>query len=147
MITTNNLNEARKQIQELKKKNEKVVVLAHDEKFNRKIFESKDVDMVCELEFHGKDKIKQRDSGLNEILCKLAKENNIEIGINLNKIKSLEKTEKAVVLARIIQNINLCKRVGCKLTVIGDYGKQEIMSFFLTFKGNTNQGITASNFK
>ena len=77
MINTNNLNEARKQIQKLKKEGKEVIVLAQNDDFNRKIFENKEVSMIVGLEFDGKDRLKQRDSGLNEVLCKLAKSNDV----------------------------------------------------------------------
>ncbi|MFH1359381.1 MAG: hypothetical protein ABIH37_05825 [archaeon] len=141
MINTTNLNEARKQIMKLKKEGKEVVVVAQDDDFNRKIFENKDVDMVVGLELHDrKDFMKQRDSGLNEINCKLAHDNNIKIGIDVGKIGKLEKIEKARVLARVRQNIQLCKRTGTKIVVLGDSGKQEIMSLFLVLGGSTSQG-------
>jgi len=88
MITTNNLNQARKQIQELKKENKPIIVQAQSENFNRKILETKDVNIFLSPELHDrKDKLKQRDSGLNEVLCKLATKNNIQIGIDLKQIQ------------------------------------------------------------
>lgn len=149
MINISNINEARREIQRLKKEGKEVVVLAQDDGFNRKSFENKDVDMIVGLEFNKKDKLKQRDSGLNEVLCKLAKANDIKIGIDIDKISKLDKIEKARVLARVGQNIGLCKRVGVKLVVLGIVGtvskdtvshsKQEVMSFFLSLRGSTAQ--------
>ena len=115
-----------------------VVVLAQDDGFNRKIFENKDVDMIVGLEFNKKDGLKQRASGLNEVLCKLAKANDVKIGVDIGKISKLSKMEKALVLARVRQNIELCKRVGVKLVPL-DSSKQEVMSFFLSLGGSTNQ--------
>lgn len=145
MINTDNLNEARKQIQKAIKERMPVIVKAQTNEFNRKFFENKDVDMIVGLEFNRIDYMKQRDSGLNEVLCKLAEKNDIKIGIDVDKLAGLDKIEKAKVLARIIQNIGLCKRVGCKLVISSDkkYDKQEIMSFFLCLKGSTNQAKIA----
>ncbi len=139
MINISNIDEARKHIQQLKKENKKVIVVAKDDEFNRKILENKDVDMILGLELYRKDKLKQRDSGLNEYLCKLAKENNIEIAIDLEKIKNLPEKEKAETLSRIIQNIELCKRTKTKIVLLNNNKKQDIISFFLTFKGSTEQ--------
>lgn len=136
MINISNINEARKQIQDVKKEGKEIVVLAQDDNFNRKIFENKDVDMIVGLEFNKKDGLKQRDSGLNEVLCKLAKANDVKIGVDIGKISKLSKMEKARVLARVGQNIGLCKRVGVKLVPLGS-SKQEVMSFFLSLKGST----------
>mgnify|MGYP001611831050 FL=1 len=139
MINTNNLDEARKQIQKLKKEGDEIIVLAQDDNFNRKIFENKDVDLVVGLEFNKKDYLKQRNSGLNEITARLAKKNNIKILVDIEKISKLDRIEKSRVLARVRQNIELCKRVGCKMVILGSASKQDVMSFFLTFKGSTRQ--------
>ena len=144
MISTSNLNEARKEIQQLKKENKTVIVQAQSNEFNRKILENKEVDIITDLELHKrKDKLKQRDSGLNEILCKLASKNNIKIAINLDKIKQLDKKEKAETLARIKQNISLCKRTNAKIVFLDNIKKQDVLSFFLTLKGNTKQATEA----
>lgn len=140
MINTQNLNQARKQIQELKKQNKLIIVQAQNDEFNRKIFENKDVDIVIGLEQHNrKDKLKQRDSGLNEVLCKLANKNNIKIGIDLNELKKQDKKNKAIVLSRIIQNIQLCKRTKTAIILIPEQSKQNVLSFFLTLKGSSQQ--------
>lgn len=143
MITTTNLNQARKEIQEYKKQNRLVIVKAQTPEFNRKIIENKDVDIITDLELHNrKDNLKQRDSGLNEVLCKLATKNNIKIGINLNEIIKLSKKEKTIVIARIIQNITLCKRTKTKIIILNKekYNKQELFSLLLTL-GMHNKDI------
>ena len=142
MINTTNLQQARKQIQQLKKENKSVIIKAQNDAFNRKILEIKDVDIITDLEQHNrKDYIKQRDSGLNEILCKLAKQNNIKIGINLKNIQNLTPSQKAIILARIKQNIQLCKRTKTPIIILDKekFTKQEIISFFLTLGASTKQ--------
>lgn len=149
IINTSNLNQARKQIQELKKSKKKVIVQAQDDEFNRKILENPDVDILINLEFHNKkDRLKQRDSGLNEVLCKLATKNKITIAIDISKIKSLQPKDKAIILSRIIQNIRLCKRTKTKLIIYPKekYSKQDIMSLFLTLKASSQQAKEAFNF-
>jgi|APSaa5957512622_1039677.scaffolds.fasta_scaffold25556_3 RNase P/RNase MRP subunit p30 len=144
MITTKNLNDVRKQIVKLVKDEMYVVVRALDDDFNRKIFEMNDVDMIVGLESRGeRDYMKQRNSGMNEVLCKLAKKNDIKIGVEVEKIFGLGKIEKARVLARVSQNIKLCKRVGCKIVLLCDQcklSKQDIMGFFKVLGGSTKQG-------
>ncbi len=145
MINTTNLNQARKEIQKLKKENEQIVVMAQDEEFNRKILENKDVDVFLGPELHNrKDKLKQRDSGLNEVLCKLAVKNNIQIGINLMEIIKQPKKDKAILLGRIIQNIALCKRTKTKVVIYPEkYKKQDVSSLFLTLGASTQQAKEA----
>ena len=119
IINTTNLNQARKQIQELKKDKQQIIIQAQENEFNRKILENKDVDIITNLEMHNrKDYMKQKDSGLNEIHAKLAKQNNIQIGINLQQIKSLSQKQKAIILSRIKQNIILCKRTKTKIIIL-----------------------------
>ena len=142
IINTTSLPQARKQIQKLKKdnKNQQIIIQAQDDVFNRKILENKDVDVLISPESHDrKDKLKQRDSGLNEIHCKLAKENNIKIAIDINQLKKLNPKDKAIILSRIIQNIKLCKRTKTQIIVIPKQSKQDILSFFITLKGSTQQ--------
>lgn len=147
IINTPNLNQARKQIQKLKKQNKEIVIQAQDNKFNRKILENPDTNILLSPEFHDrKDKLKQRDSGLNEILCRLAKKNNIKIGINLNEIQKLPKKQKAIILSRIIQNIKLCKRTKTQIILFPKtkQKKQDVLSFFLTLKSSTQQAKEAT---
>ncbi|MBS3159394.1 hypothetical protein J4436_01265 [Candidatus Woesearchaeota archaeon] len=51
-----------------------------------------------------KDNLHYRYSGLNHIICKLAKENDIFIGFSLDKIRD------SIELGRVMQNIKLCKK-------------------------------------
>lgn len=146
IINTQDLNQARKEIQAFKKQNKEIIVKSQDDTFNRKILENKDVDIFLSPELHNrKEKLKQRDSGLNEFLCKLAKKNNIKIGIDIAEIKKLEKKEKSKILSRIIQNIRLCNRTKTQIILFPKtkHKKQDILSFFLTLKGSTEQAKRA----
>ncbi len=149
IINTTDLNKAKKEIQTFKKEKPKsqIVVQAQDEKFNRKILENKDVDIFLDPHTHNrKEYLKQRDSGLNEFLCKLAKENNIKIGIDISKLTKLEKKQKSKILARIIQNIKLCKRTKTQIILFPNtHKKQDILSFFISLKGSTEQAKQAFN--
>jgi ribonuclease P/MRP protein subunit RPP1 len=144
IINTLNLNQARKQIQELKKQKKLVIVQAQDTEFNRKILENKDIDILLSPEIHNrKDSLKQRDSGLNEILCKIAAKNNIKIGINIKEIQKLEKKQKAIVFARIMQNIQLCKRTKTQMVFIPPIKKQDVLSFLQLSGASTQQASLA----
>jgi RNase P/RNase MRP subunit p30 len=139
MINNKNLNEVRKEISRLRDAGSEVIVHAQDDDFNRKIFENKDVDVVFGLEMHNRrDYMKQRDSGLNEVLCKLAKKNGIKIEVDLKGIQKLSVVEKAKALARVRQNIVLCRRVGVEIVVDG-VGKAERRSFMGVLGGSSGQ--------
>lgn len=141
IIKTDNINQVRKNIQELKKQNKQVIVQANSQEFNRKILEMKDVDIFLSPEIHErKDSLKQRDSGLNEVLCNLANKNEIKIGIDLTKIIHLSVIEKSDILSRIMQNIELCRRANAKIVIYpNEFSKQEIQSFFRVLGASTKQ--------
>jgi RNase P/RNase MRP subunit p30 len=147
IISITNIQEIKNQTQRAKKANpeEIIVIKAGDEEFNRKVLEIKEVNILLGPELHDrKDKLKQRDSGLNEFLCKLAAKNNIKIGINFQEIISLPKIQKAKILARIIQNIKLCKRTKTDIIIWPEnkYKKQDITAIITTLKGSTEQSNT-----
>ena len=142
IIKTMTIQEARKAIDkadEKKKKGCRVIVQAQDEEFNRKILENKKVDVLLSPELTGKDKLKERGSGLNEVLCKIAVQNKIKIGINIEDLKKVEGKERAILLSRIIQNLKLCKRTKTKIEFFGDYDKKDLFSLLLTLGASTSQ--------
>jgi RNase P/RNase MRP subunit p30 len=146
IINTTNLNEVRKQIQKLRKENQPIIVKAQDEEFNKKVLEISGINILLSPELHNrKEPLKQRDSSLNEHLCKLAKENNVKIAIDIEGIQKLDKKQKALALARIMQNIAICKRIGTKIILYPEnkYSKQDVLSFFLSLKGSTNMAKNA----
>lgn len=149
IIKESNINKARKQILDLKKKHDLIIVQSQDDEFNRKILENKDVDILLNLELNNrKDRMKQRDSGLNEILCKIATKNNIKIGIDLSKIKKLRELEKAKILSRIRQNLKLCRRTKTKYVIIDKdkFQKNDILSFMQTLGASTIQAKDSIEF-
>lgn len=110
MINTINLNEVRKQIEQLKQQDKEVIIQGQDIEFNRKVLEMKNINLLVLSHKDKKDKLKQRDSALNHILCRLAKQNNIIFAINFEEILASQKIERAEILARIMQNIKLMKK-------------------------------------
>ena len=62
--------------------------------------------------------MKQRNSGLNKVLAKIAKKKDIIIGINLDEIINLNSRKKSEILARIKQNIKLCNKNKLKMKFV-----------------------------
>ena len=127
IIDTDNLNDARKKIEIKAKEGSKVIVKGMDDSFNRKILENKKVNILLSPE-HGykKDKLKQRDSGLNHILCRIAQQNSISIGIDFQEILNKRdegKKQLAEHLARIMQNIKLCRKSKVKMILMNTAGR------------------------
>lgn len=82
--------------------------------FNRKILETKKNCILIGIEKNkSKDFMKYRNSGLNQVLCKLAKKNNNAIGISFNDILNSE--NRIDLLGRIIFNIKLCRKYKVKI--------------------------------
>ena len=136
MISTNNLEKAR---QMLKKEKYPKIVQAQDDKFNRKILEYGNFDILLSPEQgNRKNKIRQTDSGLNHVLTKIAAKNDIAIGINLEEIKRLGKKEKAERLAKIKQNIIICRKAKTKLAIFSAT-KQESINLLQSLGASTQQ--------
>ncbi|MAH06941.1 hypothetical protein CMI38_01675 [Candidatus Pacearchaeota archaeon] len=142
MIISNDLVRVRNEIKRLVSSGDEVVVKAQGDDFNRKVFEMNDVGMVVGLEFGRRDRLKQRDSGLNEIMCRLAKKNGIVIGVDVGRLARLDKLEKAKVLARVRQNIGLCKRTRVRMVgyPVGSYDKKDLSGLVVSLSGSSGQG-------
>lgn len=138
-IISGNLNEV---LEQLNKAKTRQVVLGGNIDFNRKILEHKKTAELILNHKIGKDKLYERDSGLNHILCKIARDNDIILAIDLSEItkertNQENKREKAITLSRIIQNIKLIKKYKNKLKVIG-IGKREAQDILLVLSLPTN---------
>ncbi len=110
VIKESNFEKARKIIREQKKLKKQVIFVSSDDNLTRKILEKEPVDILVILQAHRKDKQKQRDSGFNQVLAKIAKKNNVQIGICFDEILTSKDKQRANILARVIQNIKLCSK-------------------------------------
>ena len=107
-----------KNIDKIKSKDEVLIAVKSSEN-NREIIEASKANLIFSFEENNKrDFMHQRASGLNHILCKLARENNVAIGFSLSSI--LNSKNKHVILGRITQNIKLCRKYKVK-TVIASF--------------------------
>lgn len=92
-------------------------------KNSRDCFEKAKSSTIYSLEFgRRKDFIHHRASGLNHVLCNLAKKNNISIGFSLSDIRKA-KNRRHILIGRTIQNLYLCKKYKLK-TVVGSFARQ-----------------------
>lgn len=145
MIKATNTEEARKLIEKTVKNKEKVIVKGRDIEFNRKILEMKKVNMLVLNLKEGRDKLKERDSGLNQVLCNLARENNITLAIDFNELKEQDKKEKAKIISRIIQNIKLIKKYKNNLVVLNKPDDKLSLSAFLRVLGADTKMASDTN--
>ncbi len=124
LVDAGNINEARNQIEKVSKQKLNVVVLAKDDEFNRKILENKKVNFLLFAGFKGrKNKLKQKDSGLNQVLCKLARDNDIAIGIDFSELQKKTDFELSHYLGMLMQNIKLCRKHKVKMILFNAKNK------------------------
>lgn len=113
-----NESELRKIIAFLKNspQKKKIAIKAIDESFNRRVIETLNFDYLVSVEENsGKDGLKQRSSGINHVVAKLAAKKNISFVVSMEALKNLNPLEKAKYISRIIQNIKICRKAKCSI--------------------------------
>ncbi|NQV08318.1 hypothetical protein HQ529_00530 [Candidatus Woesearchaeota archaeon] len=104
-----------------KAKSSLVIVKSSDK--DRDVFERVKPDIIFGLEASKrKDFMHHRNSGLNQILCKLATKNKIIVAFPLKLLLGAEKMLRAQFIGRIKQNIKLCRKYKVK-TIIASFGE------------------------
>ena len=110
--------EARRIIESLKNSGKKIAVIGGDDAFNRRAVESLKINyLVSPEKGNKKDNLKQRDSGINHVVAKIAKEKGIVFVVDMSEVAGLKDKEKVLRLGRIIQNIKICRKVGCGIKI------------------------------
>lgn len=117
IIQESDFEKARKAINQSKEKN--IIFTSDDDELNRQVLEKEKIDMLLLSQSKRKDFLKQRNSGFNHVLAKIAKKNNVIIGINLDEIIEAKSKQKSEILARIKQNIKLCNKNKLKMKFYG----------------------------
>lgn len=115
IITSKTFEQARKEIQLAKTP---IIFSSDDDELSRKVLEKLPINILLINQSHRKDRQKQRDSGFNQVLAKLAKKENITIGINLDEIIESSPKKRQEILARIKQNVKLCNKNKLKMKFI-----------------------------
>jgi len=87
-----------------------IVFSSEDDDLNRKVMEKIKIKILLLSQAGRRDFSKQRNSGLNHVLVKIAKKNNIDVGINLDEIIESSSFKLADIIARVRQNIVLCNK-------------------------------------
>ena len=116
LIQSKNFNEARKKIRESKGK--EIIFSSDNDELNRKVMEKESITVLLLNQKNRKDRMKQRDSGFNQVLAKIAKKNGVVLGINLDEIIASKKEEKAKIIGRVKQNVKLCNKNKLKMVFI-----------------------------
>ena len=134
ILTADTFEKARKQIHKSKPP---IIFTSEDDELNRKILEKENINILLLNQKNRRDFMKQRNSGLNQVLAKEAKRNRVAIGINLNEIIESTGKEKSKILARIKQNVKLCNKHKLKMQFLSPSQKHRRDKFELRALGQT----------
>ncbi|MFH1592308.1 MAG: RNase P subunit p30 family protein [Candidatus Woesearchaeota archaeon] len=123
------------------------IVIGGDDGKNRKAVENKNVDILMGLENKSeRDFMHSRNSGLNQVLCNLAKKNGVGIGFCFRDV--LKSKNRGLILGRMMQNVKLCRKYKVKMMVFSGAkdenelkSARDIMSFGIVL------GMTAGEAK
>jgi RNase P/RNase MRP subunit p30 len=133
IVRTNDINLARKEISKAIKENKKIIVHNDNDIFNRQILENKNVDIFAVSNYQKKSRLKQRESGINQVLCKLAVHNNIKIALDLKILKNKSEKETADIISKMIENIRLFKKYKNKVILLNaQKNKHDLFSLLLS---------------
>ena len=112
--------------------NKKNIMKAKDNLFvkaeedNRFYFDDKRKKTIFDLELSQRmDFMHHRNSGLNQVLCKLANKNSITIGFSFSSILYSTGAKRAIILGRMKQNLRLCKKYKVKILFASFASKPE----------------------
>lgn len=110
-------------LKDLVKKNEgkEIIFSSEDDELNRKVIEKLPIKILLIPLLYRKDYFKQRNSGFNEVMAKIAKKHNIKIGVSLDEL--IFSKDKERIISRVKQNIKLCSRN--KVLVVFIEGKEK----------------------
>jgi len=124
IIKENTYEKVRTEINKSTDKN--IIFSSNDDELNRKILEKLKINILLLNLSNRKDKLKQRNSGLNQVLAKIAQKNRISIGINLDEIiEEKNLIEKSKIISRLKQNIKLCNKNKLKIKFISQKKENE----------------------
>lgn len=123
ILTEKNFNKLRDSVK--KNKEKEIIFFSDDDELNRKVIEKLSVDILL-LKMEGrKDFLKQRNSGFNEVMARIAAKNKIQIGIYLDELINSKEREKIV--SRVRQNVKLCSRKKIQMQFIFEKEKRSLV--------------------
>ncbi|MEW6062802.1 MAG: RNase P subunit p30 family protein [Nanoarchaeota archaeon] len=97
----------------IKNNKKKPIVLGGNSELNRRAVTSKNTTILLDPE-----PMDEGNTGMNHVLCKLAKENNVAIGISFSRI--LNEKNRIVLLNKIIKNIRLYRKYKIRV-ILGSF--------------------------
>ena len=125
-------------------KYKKIAVYGYSEEVNKAALENKKVEMLINPErYFFEDKMDSRNSGLNDALCKLARDNGIKIAIEIDYLLKLNEEERIRKLGKIMQNMMLCNKYKVPIVVLDKEGRNEkdLKGFALSLGARPGVGV------
>ncbi len=104
MIKPNSVNELNEVASKVRNRCEILMVHGGDYDINRAACENPLIDVLCHPE------LGRKDSGLDHICIKAAKENNVAVEVNFREILESFKRNRIYVLSAIRKNVELCRK-------------------------------------
>ncbi|MFP4423894.1 MAG: RNase P subunit p30 family protein [Candidatus Woesearchaeota archaeon] len=78
----------------------------------------KGVSLIYNVEDRGmKEFMHYRNSGLNQVLCKIAAEKGVSVGFNMGLIIQGNAYKRSIIMGRMMQNARFCRKFGVKQVV------------------------------
>src|SRR3989344_8752103 len=111
MMKASNPEEMKKAVRAVREKAEIVMVHGGDYAVNRSACENPMVDILCHPE------LGRRDSGLDHVCAKAAKENGVALEINFREILESHKSSRSFVLSSMKKNVRLFSKYGAGMVV------------------------------
>ncbi|HTZ42153.1 MAG TPA: RNase P subunit p30 family protein [Candidatus Omnitrophota bacterium] len=115
-VEEDNFEKARKKIRE--NKGREIIFSSNDDETARKVLEKEEISILLIKMAKRKDRQKQRNSGIDSVMAKLAKKKNIAVGIDYDEIINSQGKEKAEIIGRLKQNIRICNKEKLKMKFI-----------------------------
>lgn len=131
-------------------KNFKIVEGSKD---NRKTVENKKIDILLNPEKNSKkDNLHYRNSGLDQVICKLAYKNKIAIGFSFSEF--LNSNNRSELKGKMMQNVKLCRKYKVRM-VVASFAKnryemrdiKDLLAFCRVIGMNGKEANDALNFK
>ncbi len=121
LISANNQKQLRNKIN---KEPGLVVILGSP--LNREVISNRKVDILVSPHsgIGRKDYLNSRNSGLNEILCKIARKNEVAVGLSFSEVLNSKGVDRALIIGRMMQNIVLCRKFKVQM-VLASFASNE----------------------
>ena len=127
-----------------------LAVQGSNDEVNRAAVENKKVSILLNPEIERRHDFGDwKNSGLNDVLCKLAFQNNVAIGIDLSAIPE-DKLEKSLRIGKIMQNIRLCRKFKTKMLIFSSkkqMNSSDLMSIAFSLGMSTKQAKESLDLK